>query len=86
MSEKIATNLVGRQAQVTMGCEVNETTRKLYTEAPRPMHHFGEKVEIVAVYMGKDRILMATVRINGFSDTTHGGKIVEVCVEHLRLE
>jgi hypothetical protein len=84
MKTDVNTNLVGKQAQITMGCEVNEQTRACFADAPRPTPHFGAKCEIVAVYKQEGE-LMATVRISGFADTQHGGKLVEVFVTHLRL-
>lgn len=83
---KVATNLVGKQAQITMGCEVNDQTRELYTQAPRPVVHFGEKGQIVAVYQDEESVLMATLRINGYSDSTpHGGDLVDFPGKFLRL-
>lgn len=88
MSEKIATNLIGNVAQITMGCEVNDQTRACYKDTPGGgiTRYFGEKCVIVAVYK-TEGTLMATVRITGFSDSTlNGGKLIECAVEHLRLQ
>lgn len=88
MSERIATDLVGKQAQITMGGEVNEQTRACYKDAPARgvTRYFGEKGQIVAVYQDEERTLTATLRINGYSDSTpHGGDMVEVAVRWLRL-
>jgi hypothetical protein len=88
MSEKIATNLIGKSAQITMGFnEVNDQVRECYKDAPAGSvtHYLGEKCEIVAVYK-LDGELMATVRIYGFADSTpNGGKLIACFVSHLRL-